>query len=305
MEPGGLVPLSRPTRKPDWIRSRLPSGAVYESVRGVVRDLALETVCEHSRCPNVARCWGEGTATIMVMGDRCTRGCRFCHVGKARAPLPLDDDEPRRLGEAVRRLRLGYVVITSVDRDDLDDAGASHLAACVRAIRRSAPAARVELLMPDLGGEPARVREVVESGPDVVAHNLETVERLTPRVRDRRASYRTSLRVLDEVRRARPGIVTKSGMMLGLGEELSEVRASFRDLLGAGVRLLTVGQYLQPSPRHLPVERYVPPDAFADLEQEALALGFMGVAAGPLTRSSFRARELYEAARAPVGARRP
>jgi lipoyl synthase len=291
------------TAKPPWIATRLPSGARAAAVRAAVDELALATVCESSRCPNIGACWTEGTATFMVMGERCTRACRFCHVGRDKAPDPLDAEEPARLAEALCRLGLDYAVITSVDRDDLPDQGAAHLAATVAAIHRAAPAVLVELLMPDLGGVLERIERVLEAEPDVVAHNIETVERLTPRVRDRRARYRTSLGVLAAVRARAPEAIVKSGIMLGLGEGDDEVRDTLADLAAVGVDVVTIGQYLQPSPRHLPVERWVEPPVFEEHRAFARAIGIRAVAAGPLVRSSYRARALYdEAARAIVAA---
>ncbi|MDP2344384.1 MAG: lipoyl synthase [Deltaproteobacteria bacterium] len=287
-------------KKPPWISTRLPAGELAQAVRAIVDELHLATVCESSRCPNIGACWSEGTATFMVMGERCTRACRFCHIGRDKRPGPLEVDEPARVAQAVRRLGLAYAVVTSVDRDDLPDHGAAHLAATVRAIHAQTPSTLVELLIPDLGGEEERVACVVEAEPDVVAHNLETIERLTPRVRDRRASYRQSLAVLAAVRAGAPEALVKTGLMLGLGERDEEVLETIQEIAAAGVDVVTFGQYLQPSPRHLPVERYVEPARFDELAAIALAHGLRAVAAGPLVRSSFRARALYAEASAAI-----
>ena len=278
--------------KPDWLKVRLPTGAEYTRVRGLLHRLKLNTVCEESRCPNIGECWGGGTATVMLMGEVCSRGCRFCHV--ANGPLaPLDPDEPEHLAEAVAELGLKYLVVTSVDRDDLPDQGAGHFARAIRALKARSPETLVEVLIPDFRGEVACLREIVEAGPDVVAHNLETVRRLTPTVRDHRASYDQSLTVLRELKRLRPGLSTKSSLMLGLGEQRDEVESAFRDLREAEVDALTLGQYLQPAGWNLPVERFVPPREFDALRDEALALGYLYVAAGPLVRSSYRAAEYF------------
>lgn len=289
-----------PGAKPPWLAARAPSGPAVARVQDVVARLGLATVCESARCPNQGTCWGEGTATFMVMGALCTRGCRFCHVGKSRTPPPLAPDEPARLAAAVAALGLETVVVTSVDRDDLPDRGAAHLAACVRALR-SRPAemraVSVELLLPDLDGDPRLLDVVAGAGADVLAHNLETVERLTPLVRDRRATYERSILALAHLKRRAPTAVTKSGLMLGLGETPAEIDDALRDLREAGVDIVTLGQYLRPSPAQLPVRRWVPPDELAAWARRAVALGFRAVAAAPLVRSSWRAGALLAAAR--------
>src|SRR4051812_29208298 len=268
----------------------MPGGGRYEEVRRALRELGLHTVCEEASCPNIGECWGSGTATVMLMGDVCTRGCRFCDVSSGTPP-PLDPLEPRHLAEAVGRLSLDYLVVTSVNRDELADGGAAHFAQAIVELRRAAPHTLVEVLTPDFQGLEAALDLIIDAAPAVAAHNLETVERLTPTVRDRRATYRQSLSVLGYYKRG--GMRTKSSVMLGLGEKRGEVIQAMRDLRSAGCDILTVGQYLRPSEKHLPVVEYVAPDAFRDFEQEGLALGFRFVAAGPLVRSSYKAGEFF------------
>ncbi len=286
-----LAPASGRRSKPEWLKVRLPGGPGYERVKGLFHDRALHTVCEESRCPNVAECWGGGTATVLLMGDVCTRGCRFCHVKSGR-PAPLDPEEPEKLAGAVAALGLRYLVVTSVDRDDLPDGGSGHFAAALAALKRRCPGMLVEALIPDFGGDREALARIVSSGADVVGQNLETVERLTHPVRDPRAGYGLTLGVLRALKELSPDLTTKSSLMVGLGERREELRAAFADLRGAGVDVLTLGQYLQPSPWNLPVERFVSPDEFAGMRAEAEAMGFAHVAAGPLVRSSYRAAEL-------------
>ena len=273
----------------------MPTGSRHDDVRQVLQRYRLNTVCEDAHCPNVFECWGLGTATIMILGDTCTRACRFCAV-KTGKPGGIDWFEPIRVALAVRDLGLRYVVITSVDRDDLPDGGASIYAMTIRQIKKINPGTRVEVLIPDFNLNMDALRAVVSAGPDVVSHNLETVERLTPLVRDRRAGYDKSLGVLRAIKGINGNQVTKSGIMLGLGETRDEVLKAMRDLRGAGVDLLTIGQYLRPSgsPRHLPVARYVQPSEFQELRAIGLSMGFRAVAAGPMVRSSYRALELVE-----------
>lgn len=285
-EPGG--------RKPAWLRVRVGGGERYQTVRDTVRSHRLATVCEESHCPNIGECWNNGTATLMLMGAVCTRACRFCSVDTGNPRGWLDADEPRHAAESVRLMGLAYVVLTSVDRDDLPDGGAAHYAACVRAIKTVNPNTAVEALTPDFRGDPAAIATVVESGLEVFAQNLETVERLTHVVRDPRAGYAQTLNVLAHAKRVRPTVLTKSSLMLGLGESDEEVRAAMRDLRAHGVDIVTLGQYLRPTPNHLPVERWVPPETFEDLRQIGLDLGFLEVAAGPLVRSSYRADRILE-----------
>ncbi len=280
-------------RKPEWLRVRPPSGESYAHLKGLLRGLDLHTVCEEAHCPNVGECWGGGTATIMLLGAVCTRGCRFCAVTSGNPHGLVDADEPRKVAEAVAELGLTYVVLTSVDRDDLPDGGATHFAETVRAIKARDPAVLVEALIPDFQGDLHAVRRVVEAGPDVLDHNLETVRRLQSAARDRRANYEQSLAVLRAAKGMRDGLFTKSSLMLGLGETRKEALEAMRDLRANGVDLLTLGQYLRPSAWHLPVQEYVSPEAFDDLRRAGEDLGFAYVAAGPLVRSSYRAGEFF------------
>jgi lipoyl synthase len=286
-------------RLPAWIRVRPPRGTAYPEVKGILAELGLGTVCREARCPNLPECWSAGTATLMLLGTDCTRRCGFCAVTTRWPRGVVDGTEPTRVAEAIRRWGLRYVVLTQVCRDDLPDGGAAILAESVRAIRRSAPATLVELLVGDLGGEGSALRTVIAAAPDVLAHNLETVRSLSPSVRDRRAGYERSLGVLRTARReGGPSLVTKSSIMLGLGETDRELRGALEDLRTAGVDLLTLGQYLRPSADHVPVARYVPPSEFDRWADEARARGFSGVEAGPLVRSSYRAEALFRRARA-------
>ena len=280
--------------KPPWLRVRLGGGPGFHKVRRTVTEHRLSTVCQESHCPNIGECWNRGTATIMLMGSVCTRACRFCAVDTGNPNGRLDADEPRHAAESVRLMGLKYVVLTSVDRDDLADGGAGHYAACVRAIKRLNPGIGVEALTPDFGGDHAAVNTVVASGIDVFAQNLETVERLTHPVRDVRAGYAQTLDVLHHAKVCRPTILTKSSLMLGLGETDDEIRQAMDDLRHAGVDVLTLGQYLRPTANHLLVERWVHPDQFAAYREQGLARGFTEVAAGPLVRSSYRAERMLE-----------
>ncbi|HZY05911.1 MAG TPA: lipoyl synthase [Anaeromyxobacteraceae bacterium] len=284
------VPID--ARKPSWLRVGVPGGERYRSVRETLKGLSLHTVCEEAHCPNVAECWGGGTATVMLMGDTCTRGCRFCHVKASGRPPPLDPDEPRHVAEAVASLGLDYVVVTSVDRDDLPDGGAAHFAETIRRLK-SVPGLLVEVLTPDFQGDPEAVRAVGRAAPDVFANNLETVQRLTPVVRDAKASYGQTLGVLERMRREFPAVITKSSLMVGLGEAEAEVEQAMRDLRGVGVEILTLGQYLRPSAWHLPVVEFVTPERFRAYEEMGRRHGFRYVASGPLVRSSYRAGELF------------
>jgi lipoic acid synthetase len=277
---------------PGWLRAPAPGVERTSAVRARLQ--TLPTVCEEARCPNQGECWSDGTATFLLMGDTCTRGCRFCAVTSGH-PAPLDDDEPARLLDAVLALGLRDVVLTSVDRDDLADGGAAHLARCIKAL--ATQGLRVELLSPDFGGDEGSVCTVVDAGLDVFAHNVETVRRLSSSVRDRRASFDQSLAVLGAAHRLRPDVLTKSGLMLGLGENDDEVLDTLIALSDVGTDIVTIGQYLRPSRRHLPVQRYVDPDTFKSLADDARTLGF-AVASGPLVRSSYRAAALSRAARA-------
>ncbi len=254
----------------------------------------LHTVCQSARCPNLPTCWGEGTVTFMILGNVCTRACRFCAVPTGWPAGAIDPDEPRRLAAAVGELELSYVVLTSVDRDDLSDGGAGQFATTIRAIRAVRPQAKVEALIPDFSGDREALARVVAARPEVIGHNLETVRRLTPEVRDPRAGYDQSLSVLAAVKEMDPGIVTKSSLLLGLGEREDEVEEALSDLRAVGVDIIVLGQYLRPTPAQIEVARYVPPEEFARWEERARELGFRGVVAGPLVRTSFRAAQVYE-----------
>ena len=283
------VPI-RVEDRPPWLKARFPTTQGVDAMKRLVAEQRLHTVCFSAACPNLGECWSRGTATFMIGGNHCTRRCGFCDVKTAR-PAPLDPGEPARVAEAVARLGLRFAVVTCVARDDLADGGASQMAETVRAIRERCPGTGVEVLIADYGGDEAALRAVLDAAPDVLNHNLETVERLQRRVRPA-ASYARSLAVLRRAGELRPAIPRKSGLMLGLGEAADEVRAALRDLRAAGVALLTLGQYLRPSPEHLPMERWVPPEEFASWAAEARALGFEEVASGPLVRSSYRAEQL-------------
>ena len=284
--------IPREAKKPAWLKVPLPGGERYQKVRETLRGLALHTVCQEANCPNVGECWSGGTATVMLMGDVCTRGCRFCHVKTSAHPPALDPDEPRHLAEAIARLGLDYIVVTSVDRDDLPDGGAGHFADAIRRLKEI-PGLLVEVLTPDFRGDAEAVRTVGRAAPDVFANNIETVRRLTPVVRDARAGYEQTLGVLSQMKTEFPRVFTKSSIMVGLGESGDEVLETMRDLRGVGVDILTLGQYLRPSAWHLPVVEWVTPAKFAAYREEGLRLGFRYVASGPLVRSSYRAAELF------------
>ncbi|WP_291732138.1 lipoyl synthase [Leisingera sp. F5] len=280
-------------RKPKWIRKKKIEGPEYYETRKLMREHDLATVCEEAACPNIGECWSKRHATMMIMGEVCTRGCSFCNVTTGR-PDTLDAFEPGRVAAAVKKLGLRHVVITSVDRDDLEDGGAEHIAQTIRATRHQNPGTTIEVLTPDFLGKGEAADAVFEAAPDVFNHNLETVPRLYPRVRPG-ARYYTSLRLLDDAKRANPQLFTKSGIMVGLGETLDDVRQVMDDLRAAQVDFLTVGQYLQPTPKHHPIDRFWSPEEFAQLEQIARSKGFLHVSATPLTRSSFHADEDFAA----------
>jgi lipoic acid synthetase len=274
--------------KPPWIRVRAPSSARFYEIKKILREHHLHTVCEEASCPNIGECFGKGTATFMIMGDICTRRCPFCDVGHGR-PLPLDADEPANLARTIAALKLAYVVITSVDRDDLRDGGAGHFRDCIRKVREISPGTRIEVLVPDFRGRLERALEILaECPPDVMNHNLETVPRLYKQARPG-SDYAHSLKLLLEFKRRFPEIPTKSGLMVGLGETDEEILTVMRDMRAHGIEMLTIGQYLQPTAGHLPVLRYVHPDTFATFEREAYALGFRHAAVGALVRSSYHA----------------
>jgi len=281
-------------RKPEWIRARWPGGERFMEVKRLLREHNLHSVCEEARCPNIGECFNSGTATFIILGDICTRACGFCDVTSGR-PVGLDLLEPVRLAQSVETLGLDYAVITSVNRDDLDDGGAGIFAACIRAIRHRTPNCQVEVLIPDFEGDEAALRTVVEAGPVVLNHNTETVPRLYPRVRPK-ARYERSLELIRRVKTIDPAMTTKSGLMVGLGETFEEVVQTMADLRAHDCDLLTVGQYLRPSVKHLPVERYWHPDEFAAVAEEGRRLGFAHVEAGPLVRSSYHAGEQRRAA---------
>lgn len=281
-------------RKPSWLRARVPGGERYNAVRDNVREHRLATVCEESHCPNIGECWNNGTATIMLMGSVCTRACRFCAVDTGNPRGWLDRDEPANTAESVRLMDLKYVVLTSVDRDDLPDGGAQHYADCVRAVKQVNPQTAVEALTPDFHGREADVEKVVDSGLEVFAQNVETVRRLTHPVRDPRASYEQTLHVLAHAKKHRPDVLTKTSLMLGLGETDEEIRETLQDLRAIGLDIVTFGQYLRPTVNHLPVERYVTPEQFEMYRQWGLEMGFLEVVSGPLVRSSYRADRVLE-----------
>ena len=286
--PVKIVPRP-PLAKPEWIRVRAPSaGTRFTEIKQILRAQKLHTVCEEASCPNIGECFGKGTATFMILGDICTRRCPFCDVGHGR-PLPPDAEEPAHLAQTIAKLKLRYVVITSVDRDDLRDGGAQHFVACIRAVRAASPSTTIEVLVPDFRGRLERALEILLAAPpDVMNHNLETVPRLYRQARPG-GDYRHSLRLLQEFKQALPAAPTKSGLMVGLGETDEEILQVMRDLRAHGVDMITIGQYLQPSPHHLAVERYVHPDVFAMFEREAQAMGFRHAAIGALVRSSYHA----------------
>lgn len=281
-------------KKPDWLRAPLPSGEKYGEVKANVRKHGLATVCEESMCPNIGECWSHGTATIMIMGDTCTRACKFCAVDTGNPHGWLDPGEPEHCADSVEIMDLNYVVLTSVDRDDLPDGGAQHYADCVAAVKARCPGTRVEALTPDFDGRHEHVDTVVDSGLEVFAQNVETVERLTHVVRDRRAGYRQTLDVLSHAKAHNPDVLTKTSVMLGLGETEDEIAQVLDDLAAIDVDIVTFGQYLRPTINHLPIDRFVPPEDFAKYRQWGLARGFLEVVSGPLVRSSYRADRVFD-----------
>ena len=281
-------------RKPDWLRIRVRGGATYEKVQGIVHQHRLATVCEEAKCPNMSECWSSGTATIMLLGDVCTRACRFCAVNTGNPKGWLDPDEPAKTARSVQLMNLKYVVLTSVNRDDLDDGGAGQYAACVREVKQVNPETAVEALTPDFLGVLADVETVVDSGIEVFAQNVETVRRLTHPVRDPRASYKQTIAVLAHAKRYRPDVLTKTSLMLGLGETEEEIVQCMDDLRAANVDILTFGQYLQPTSNHYPIDRYVTPEEFEKYREWGLEKGFLEVVSGVLVRSSYRAEQVLE-----------
>jgi len=293
---GRIIPLAdAPPRlpKPEWLKVRAPGSPSYSRLKTLMRDLKLHTVCEEAQCPNIGECWNHGTATFMILGDVCTRACAYCAVAHGR-PGAVDTAEPRRVADAIRTLDLNYVVITSVDRDDLADGGASMFAETIRETRARLPGCRIEVLIPDFQGNEAALHAVLDARPDVLNHNTETVPRLYRMARSG-GRYPRTLELLDRARRYAPDIPTKSGVMVGLGEERDELVATLADLREVGCGILTIGQYLRPSAKHAPMVRYYHPDEFADLKRVALELGFVHVESGPLVRSSYHAHETADA----------
>lgn len=283
--------------KPSWLKVRPPGDHAaqkeYARLRSSLRTLGLATVCEEARCPNIGECWGGGTATIMLMGDTCTRACRFCNIKTSRAPPSVDSQEPVKVATAVAAWGLKYIVLTSVDRDDISDGGASHIARTVSQLKQRDPKLLIETLSPDFSGVPSHVDLVANSGVDVFAHNVETVERLQSVVRDRRAGYAQSMSVLERAKVSNPSVITKTSIMLGVGENEREIRQTMQDCLDVGVEVITLGQYLRPSKRHLKVEQWVTPAEFDAWRDEGHRMGFAYVASGPLVRSSYRAGEFF------------
>ena len=290
-----IDPALHQAQKPPWIKVRLPSNPVFFSTKALISDLRLHTVCESAQCPNRWECWSQGTATMMIAGERCTRACGFCAVSTAK-PFALEEDEPQRVAEAVKRLKLKHVVITAVARDDLEDGGAEHFARTIRAIREVDPAIIIEVLVPDFHARDWCIQLVLDAVPEIFNHNLETVERLTPLVRSR-ARYRTSLQVLRRAKDLSPRVVTKSGLMLGLGETEPELFQAMDDLREVGCEVLTLGQYLRPTPNHLPVVSYVTPEQFDLYGEIARGKGFAHVASGPRVRSSYHAADFHPVVR--------
>ena len=290
-----MPPVAERQKLPPWLKVKLPTGPNVARLKDASRSRGLATVCEEARCPNLAECWGGGTATFMVMGDACTRGCRFCSVSTSvKPPLP-DPEEPSKLALTLKEMAIEYAVLTTVCRDDLPDQGASHLSACIKAIKASVPEMKLEMLLQDFRGDKGLLERVIDSGPDVIAHNVECVERLTAKVRDAKAGYRQSLDVLAHAKTYAPSKPTKTSLMLGLGETEEEIVQAFRDIRAAGVEILTLGQYLRPSGsrHHLMVDKFVHPDDFARYGDMAKEHGFLYVASGPFVRSSYRAAELF------------
>ncbi|WP_159886280.1 lipoyl synthase [Paenibacillus puerhi] len=281
-------------RKPDWLKTKLTSGESYKDLKNMMRNKTLHTVCEEAKCPNIHECWANRTATFMILGDICTRACRFCAV-KSGLPTELDLQEPERVAEAAEQMGLRHVVVTSVARDDLKDGGASIFAATITAIRERMPLSGVEVLIPDFQGDEESLRIVLEAKPHILNHNVETVERLSDRVRAR-AKYRRSIELLDRSKRIAPSIPTKSSIMLGVGEEWNEILQTMDDLRAVDCSIMTIGQYLQPSPQHLPVSQYYTPDQFAELKAEGMKRGFKHVESGPLVRSSYHAHDQVKSA---------
>lgn len=279
--------------KPSWIKMRPPSGEKYLEIKSLLKELKLATVCEEALCPNMAECWKGGTATFMLMGDTCTRGCRFCHIKSSNTPPPVDPDEPEKVGYAISKMGLDYIVLTSVDRDDMEDGGADHFARAVETIKTNDPKVIVEVLTPDFQGNQEHISRLADAKPHVFAQNVETVERLTRKVRDRRAGYWQTLDLLEFVKNRHPDMYTKTSLMLGLGETEEEVFRTLRDLRSVGCDVITFGQYLQPTKKHLDVVEFVTPEKFQWWQEQAEQMGFLYVASGPMVRSSYKAGEYF------------
>jgi len=294
IQPSTAPSPSEPARKPSWLKVKAPGGPNYLALKHMMRDLKLHTVCEEAHCPNIGECWEHKAATFMILGDVCTRNCAYCAVAHG-TPLPLDAGEPRRLGDAVAQMGLKHVVITSVDRDDLPNGGAEVFAACIAEIRRRLPETSVEVLIPDFKGNPDALRIVVAARPDILNHNLETIARLY-RIARPGGRYHRALELLERAKELNPDLLTKSGIICGLGEDWDELLVAMRDLRAAQVDILTIGQYLRPSDQHLPIARWYTPDEFAELKRYGMGLGFRHVESGPLVRSSYHAWEQVEAA---------
>jgi lipoic acid synthetase len=284
-------------KRPEWLKVRAPAGPRYIELKSIMRDMELHTVCEEARCPNIGECWGHGTATFMILGDVCTRACRYCAVTSGK-PQTLDLGEPKRVAEAVQRMGLRHAVVTSVDRDDLEDGGAALFAATIRKVHELNPECAVEVLTPDFQGNVRQLATVMEARPEIFNHNIETVERVFRRVRTGRSKYAVSIELLRKAKEMFPDGLTKSGLMVGLGETHEEIVATMRDLRAAQVDILTIGQYLRPTPKHVALDRYYHPDEFATLREEGMTLGFSHVESGPLVRSSYHAHEQSDALRA-------
>ncbi len=286
--------MANEPKAPDYLKYRGHTFTkTFSVVRNTVNKSSIATVCEEASCPNRTECWSSGTATFLLMGDTCTRGCKFCNIKTSRHPPPLDPDEPQKLAMALHDWDLDYIVLTSVDRDDLPDFGSTHFAACISEVKKEHPDMRVEVLIPDFQGDINALQRIIDAGADVIAHNIETVERLTPKVRDRRASYRQSLEVLKNLKKLDPTIYTKSSIMVGLSEKPEEVIQTMKDLRDVGVDFLTIGQYMRPSIKNISVKEYVAPEQFKEYEQIGIELGFKYIASSPLVRSSYMAGELF------------
>src|SRR3989338_7417793 len=291
---GRVKIMEQKLAKPEWLKIKVSANDNFSNIKNTLKQHNLHTVCEEAHCPNISECWSGGTATFMLMGDMCTRGCKFCAVKTGNPMQKLDEEEPKKLAQALKEIKLlDYVVLTSVNRDDLVDGGSGHFAECIREIKKAYPEIIVEVLIPDFNGSIESLNKIVDAKPEVIAHNIETVERLQKKVRDVRANYKQSLSVLENVKKLNPKIYTKSSIMLGLGETDEEVLQAMKNLRGIDVDILTIGQYLRPTEWHLAVMQYVPPEKFEYFRQNALELGFLFCASGPFVRSSYRAGEMF------------